>query len=830
MITEPSYCSLSLNSWIKQDYRLVIDLVGLQFTSHPLILEEQRLAIQIRTLVQTTIERKRSNVANFLAIKLKSLREYYQSIKDDYNKLNAQLPSSEGVMQMINTKKLDTLRIESERLQRKALKEIISVRLARDAENKSDMMLEFEIVKAWDLLKRIRKGTGLISTSLKLFIKAKKIKVENFDPKIEAKAEMQERIELYDLEVRNKRRQFSRSREQWLEQMRILENEGGETSSMENALSIQSLEKKASNISEPVEEAYEPFQKRKYKDEIKQRLKASHRPAESAILSFYVEETEAITPNISCTLEEQYRRSQVENTRYQLVLYYNQMKITTSNPKHLDPISFRMEAQNLKDNDWQPLVLKSANLPRSSFVIRVVEPPKSIAIEILECNPYGTSVVAKVYLPIPLSNELSTTKDRAVKNVEFCGDSDGFKFKGLTRYEGILKANTSWGVDSVGNVLGPTSQAPNKLKVRLPTHLYKLAQLMHWNDTLSFDRNDPRNYDLKQLRDLIDQKCSELGIDYISKNYFSLGIPDWLRKITVGISISEMDQERITLLRQRFGKNRGCNLSVSISGGLNENPKSHVLNSTRFYKKIRAEKLLKKALLAIPSHVDKYVHELRYEPIEQEPFWMLLLFRPNRPLNPVRNTRIQTVTSSPNQCKLLVQVSRALNIAKPIGSKEVRSFVEVSFQRKSVRSDTKTGINPLWNQTLKLSITSDTDFEPENLMKSDIVTEMVYINIFSESLVDILQDEGDRGSYIHNRIDRVWLGGMKLPFSQIWERTKIGGGFPIVIPSSLKLDRQLDDSGNVGKSVLHLFLTLDPPLLQPPKITLKVMFLNLVSN
>jgi hypothetical protein len=55
---------------------------------------------------------------------------------------------------------------------------------------------------------------------------------------------MQERIELYDLELRIKRRQVSRSREKWLEHMRILENEGGETSSMKSALSIQSLDKK----------------------------------------------------------------------------------------------------------------------------------------------------------------------------------------------------------------------------------------------------------------------------------------------------------------------------------------------------------------------------------------------------------------------------------------------------------------------------------------------------------------------------------------------------------------------------------------------------------
>ncbi|EDL37591.1 RIKEN cDNA 5730509K17 [Mus musculus] len=106
------------------------------------------------------------------------------------------------------------------------------------------------------------------------------------------------------------------------------------------------------------------------------------------------------------------------------------------------------------------------------------------------------------------------------------------------------------------------------------------------------------------------------------------------------------------------------------------------------------------------------------------------------------------------------------NADYPLGQVLVRPFVEVSFQRTICHTTTAEGPNPSWNEELELPFRAPNgDYSTASLQS---VKDDVYINIFDEVLYDILEDDRERGSGIHTRIERHWLGCVKIPFSTIY--------------------------------------------------------------
>jgi coiled-coil and C2 domain-containing protein 2A len=255
-------------------------------------------------------------------------------------------------------------------------------------------------------------------------------------------------------------------------------------------------------------------------------------------------------------------------------------------------------------------------------------------------------------------------------------------------------------------------------------------------------------------------------------------------------------------------------------------------NKTRFIKRVRAYQLLRKAQLLKPKHVGKKLSNIDQFVIEAEfiiEAWPELLleyiFQQRRPLNPYRINRSDNATASPQQCSILVQVTSASNLperkmlqnGKP---NEIRPFVEIGFQKRKCRTDTRLGQNPHWNEMVRLKIMNE-DFDPQYLMDSDITSEMIYINLFDEVVIDILEDQRTSDQFVHERIEKVWLGSLVIPFSAVWERRcRVVGTFPIEIPQSLQQYIQKIDvtTGKIIPSCIHLFITLDPQLLQPSSI------------
>ncbi|KAJ3093964.1 Coiled-coil and C2 domain-containing protein 2A [Physocladia obscura] len=193
----------------------------------------------------------------------------------------------------------------------------------------------------------------------------------------------------------------------------------------------------------------------------------------------------------------------------------------------------------------------------------------------------------------------------------------------------------------------------------------------------------------------------------------------------------------------------------------------------------------------------------------------------------------------------MVQILRGFNI--PVRKNEhtsyedrdnaptVRSYVEVSFQEQKARTQIFEGPSPHWNETIFLEVKPpNNDFRPESLLDSEVGMERIYFHIFDETLIDIIEDDRNREVEIHQRRERNWLGSFSMPFTALYEQTKIEGSFHVKVPVVLLGYEKNAYAGSLEnamflaldatkESLVDIFITLEPPLAQPAPLKLKFL-------
>ena len=197
------------------------------------------------------------------------------------------------------------------------------------------------------------------------------------------------------------------------------------------------------------------------------------------------------------------------------------------------------------------------------------------------------------------------------------------------------------------------------------------------------------------------------------------------------------------------------------------------------------------------------------------------------------------------QVKLLVCVVRGYDVpgradqdpvAGPAQSGLVSSYVEASFQGCTVRTGVAEGCNPAWNHQLELPFRPpNNDFSP-GVMRA--VQDSLHLHLFDLVRQDLLEDERERGSRVHARLESRWLGGISLPFSSLYQNTRVEGTFRLHSPPVLLgYERAGLGAGHGGwggaaaspteqdrepATFINLYLTLQPALNVPEPVREKL--------
>ncbi len=67
---------------------------------------------------------------------------------------------------------------------------------------------------------------------------------------------------------------------------------------------------------------------------------------------------------------------------------------------------------------------------------------------------------------------------------------------------------------------------------------------------------------------------------------------------------------------------------------------------------------------------------------------------------------------------------------------------------------------------------ANNDYSPETLNR---IKDSLHLHLFDEVKVDLVEDEMERASKIHQRIEKKWLGSLSIPFSSLYRNTRIEG-------------------------------------------------------
>lgn len=154
--------------------------------------------------------------------------------------------------------------------------------------------------------------------------------------------------------------------------------------------------------------------------------------------------------------------------------------------------------------------------------------------------------------------------------------------------------------------------------------------------------------------------------------------------------------------------------------------------------------------------------------------------------------------------------------------------MEIQFQRNKQRTSCQEGPSPQWNESVTLQFEPpNNDYRPENLQN---VRDNIYLNIFDEVTIDMLQDDRERSNKVYQRKERKWLGTLTIPFSALYQNIVVEGKFFVRTPIlNFGYGVQSYSSTNNGKlqvvsndAILELYLTLEPALVQPPALVPKV--------
>ncbi|RUS72243.1 hypothetical protein EGW08_019997 [Elysia chlorotica] len=622
----------------------------------------------------------------------------------------------------------------------------------------------------------------------------------------------------------------------------------------------------------PKPEPPEALDERTLKDQIKAKFMAQKRRPGEPKLFPELSNSATVTPSSQCTRSEQQRRDDVSKVKLYVKILFNGKEVSRTGPRPLSQdfnVNFG-EIYNLKIVEWPESIkfeiYETAGFGSGRLLAELFAPipessvtSQSVALENVEFSSY--------------------------EKIQFSHDGVGsgvaFKFEGhvpdlvTLMTSGVLNSSVAWAVGEDGLPLVPTEKfgasykAATQIKRLDPftaigaSGVSNLEKLLEWFKQSRLDPNDPNNKDIVYMLsggeqtllapreyfrlEPLQQEFDLTTLEEIEKSlrYKIISLRDQENPIFKGYQMIPSLEREIPkdALKEYEKKQREETQMPHVKGDLEH----HRAQVNLYLQKIKERVTAQYRFASHQKTLQDVVNEDTVPNITMIATSLLRLSEPRRPLRPVRKERKKVTAQALDgkEVKILINIIRAsyipvrkavrspgTSIARDVDGSAITDtyedlvcpFVEVMFQRSRVRTWQGEGPNPSFNEELELILrVPNDDYSPSSLQA---IEDDIFINLFDEVTVDVLEDNRERETNIHQRIEKKWLGSIKIPFSTVYFNNKIDGTFRINTPPFLlgyTYDMMQAQPGasevettiGRGSSYLSMFVTIEPSLSLP---------------
>lgn len=867
------------------NYQLDVDVNSVTFTHHHLFSREHVLATRLSELYNQYTLRCNKNLAHFLTDKLRALKGSARHLQDFITTHKGEM----SVVDRTNyEKRLQDYKFEirqtrlvrdrEEKMDRMLMKNIIrtwkEIRAVREQQRCTNTSVKLQIVKEsmdkaadehmWrdDLEEEIEEAKEEHSEQYARKMLLYKEQMDKYDKQQAGKKEADRKLKQGRRGSKASKGSKSSKAEAVLDEL----NEG-EIEKLQEILNEEDLQKP---------ELPDDFDENATREQIKTKfMNTRRRPGEPKLYP-ELTHTTTVTPTSDCPRGEQQRREDVSKCKQFIKILFNNKEVSRTGTRPL--------SQDFRVNFGQIYNLKIVQWPES-IKFQIFE-TLGLSSQLLAELYAGIPEASVTSLSVQLEDMEFSCDERIQFGHEAVGSGVPFKFDGTSSIlvtlmtSGMLSTSVAWAVSEEGLPLVPPvmQSAAASMFIAMKkmdpvaaigaTGVVNMDKLSKWFQESRLDPNDPANADLVYLlgpasagdaghmqpREFFRLEQLQVEFDLISEA--DLNANRRFQMLT--LRDNEVAEFRNAKLIAAFEREIPRDAFAEYEKKQREEERQKQIDDyegtrqahSRYVQKIREQIVMRFRLASHQKRLEDMVIEEAVPNIAMLGISLLRLSEPRRPLKPVRKERKKVTAQAikGDEVCILVNIIRASSvpvrkhqtsaaggatsrevdrkatIRNIAGDTLVHPYVEVMFQHNTVRTSAGEGPNPSFNEELELPLKApNDDFSPNALQT---INDYIYLNLFDEVVVDVLEDERQRDTAVHQRLEKKWLGNIRIPFSTIYLNGKIDGTFRISTPAVLLgYTYDMGQGGGEGleapigqtedNTYLSLFITIEPPLLQP---------------